>query len=587
MTTPAARGPRYFGRFELRRLLGKSSHSMVWEVHDPRAGQLLVLALPRHQPPDAATLERWLADARAAARLLHPRLAPVLEIGQYDHWPYATHERGDGVTLAERLGTRGESGVDAARWAEQALEGLAYAHEAGVAHRDLQLHMLLLDRFEQVRVLGLAVGMPALPEGIAALHAQRLMAERDLVALGLVMHHQIAGRPALDEPDTARVIERLPPLGGEIVRLPWALPRPVPEALRAIVNRTVDRQPRQRYRAARTLGRALQGFLASARARDGEVHAQLLERVRRIGALPALPSSAARAAQLLALERQRTDEMARHMLRDPGLCFELLHRVNTAQVRGTQVAGNGAVLTVRRAIAMLGLEGVQRAAQALRPWPGPLSEAAAQALHEQLERALRAARVAQALRPPGYDAELVYLVTLLQNLGRLLLHYHFPEDAVQIRRLTLGQPAQRVGDPDEPGMEEDAAAQAVMGVDVQSMAAAVARQWGLDDPVLSMMRRVPSRQPVRSGGSDDEVLRLVASAACEAVEAQAQPARMALTSLERVAHRYARTLGLDLAMLREALETSMDEGLLDEEAVDETATPAQPDVAQDAPPAAA
>jgi hypothetical protein len=50
-------------------------------------------------------------------------------------------------------------------------------------------------------------------------------------------------------------------LGREIVRLPFLTPRPVPEPLRVIVNRTTDRQERQRYRSARTLSRALEGWL--------------------------------------------------------------------------------------------------------------------------------------------------------------------------------------------------------------------------------------------------------------------------------------------------------------------------------------
>ena len=95
----------------------------------------------------------------------------------------------------------------------------------------------------------------------------------------------------------------------------------------------------------------------------------------------------------------------------------------------------GPVLTVRRAIAMLGLDGVRRAALGLRPWPGPLGEGAAQTLRALFDAGKRAGRVAQALRPAGYDAEVVHLVTLLQNLGRLIVGYHFPDELQQIRRL--------------------------------------------------------------------------------------------------------------------------------------------------------
>ena len=70
------------------------------------------------------------------------------------------------------------------------------------------------------------------------------------------------------------------------------------------------------------------------------------------------------------MDRQRTNELAEVVLQDLALAFELLRWVNSAQVRGAQVAGSGPVLTVRRAIAMLGLDGVRRAALGLRALAG-------------------------------------------------------------------------------------------------------------------------------------------------------------------------------------------------------------------------
>ena len=65
-----------------------------------------------------------------------------------------------------------------------------------------------------------------------------------------------------------------------------------------------------------------------------------------------------------------------------------------------------------------------------------------------IERCQRAGRVALALRPAGYDAEVVYLMTLLQSLGRLVVHYHFPDEAAQIRRLMQPAPSAREGEPE-------------------------------------------------------------------------------------------------------------------------------------------
>ena len=564
---------------------------MAWLVNDPRSQQQLVLVIPRSQPPDTQAMEDWLQRARTAARLNHPHLAHVVEVGEQERWPYVAYDRAQGETLAERLDAQGVPPADMARWTLQVLDGLAFAHEAGFAHRDLQLHLLALSEQGTLRVMGLEVAPPEAGGGADAsgsaramsvdpnaLRRQRQLAQRDVLAVGLLMHRLLAGVPALEEVDVGRVIERLPPLGNEFVRLPWSLPRPVAEPLRAIVNRSVDRQERQRYRNARTLSHALQGWLDAESQQGGGPLAQLLDRVRAAGALPAMPGGGLRSAELMRLERERTNELAELVLRDLALSFELLRAVNTAQVRGAHVAGNGPVLTVRRAIAMLGLDGVQRAAQSLRTWPGALQPEAAQELQALVLRVKRAGRVAQALRPPGYDAEVVHLVTLLQSLGRLVLQYHLPDDAVQIRRLMQPAPPARPGEREEPGMNEETACFAVLGTGIEQLGTAIARQWGLDDEVLHMIRRLPEGAPVHQPENDGDTLRAVASCANEAIDAIGLPAAHVGPALGKLLQRYARALKITQKDLQAALQGALhgDVDTWDDELESADAAPTQP-----------
>jgi non-specific serine/threonine protein kinase len=553
---------RWFGRMQLLQLLGKSERTMAWRVADPRSGQELMLVLPRVQPTDAASLERWHQTLRQASRLNHPQLAAVVETGVQDGWPYVAYDPRDTATLSERLPSRGLPALEAAAWATQALQGLAYAHEAGLGHHDLQPHLVLVTDSGQVRVAGLGVACEMAQAAQAeapntesgALRSQRDAAERDVLACGLLMHTLLTGQPVLEEPDVGRVIARMPPLGREIVRLPWTTGQPVPEPLRAIVNRATDRQERQRYRNARTLLRALEGWQRTEASTGGGPLVLLADKLRTAGVLPASPGGADRAARVALMERERTMELAEAVLEDLALSFELLRLVNSAQVRGAQISGSGPVLTVRRAIAMLGLDGVRRAALALRPWPGPLNEAGAADLQRLIERCRRAGRVALVLRPAGYDAEVVYLVTQLQNLGRLVVNYHFADEAQQIRRLMQPAPSPREGEPEDPGMSEEGAAFAVLGTDIESMGAAVARHWGLDDSVLAMVRRQPVSTNPKSPDNDDEVLRLLASCANEAVDALTQPAPRVPAALTRVVSRYGRLFNFGVRELQAALQ---------------------------------
>lgn len=549
--------PRAFGRYELRQLLGKSAGTMAWLAFDPRLGQEVMLTLPRVQPHDAEALELRLREMKQAARLNHPNLAHVIEVGVQDHWPYLACDRALGLTLGEWLAAQPPlAPLDVAGLVCQALQGLAFAHEAGVAHRDLQLHNVLIGAQGQLRLaaFGAVEAPPAVPEADAR-RAQRDDAERDVLAIGVLLHQMLCGAPVLDEPDLSAVIARMPPHGRDLVRLPWTTPQPVSEGLRAIANRCTASQERQRYLNARTLLRALEGWREVEQRGQGDPIALLIDRLHSVGHLPALPGISRRLAKLSFTDTQRTDEMAELLLQDIALSFELLRTVNSAQVRGTQVAGNGPVLTLRRAIALLGVDGVRNTANALRQWPGPMDEAAAAAMARLINVVRLAGHAAQALRPPGYDAEVVFLVAVMQNLGRLLVQYHFPDEAEQIRQLMQPLPPKEPEAPPQPGLSEESAAYAVLGVDIESLGAAVARHWGLGDEVQHMIRRLPAAKPVRHPDSDADMLRAAASAANEAVDAMTRlPAPKIAAAIAQVSQRYARVLELSPRELQEALQ---------------------------------
>jgi len=604
-TAPARPSPlgRTLGRFEVLELLGKSQGSTVWAVHDPRDDRDLIVTLPRVQPADAAAVERWMTPVHLAARLDHPRLAPTVEIGVEENWPYVAVERKLGMSLGEWVAAHpNPAPAEVVGWICQVLEGLAFAHEAGSAHTDLQLHNVLVNDDGRVLLCGLAAASSQAPARGAAgesirrgidrsvlaeadvLRSQREAAERDVVACGLLLHVLLTGQPLLDEPDLSRVARRLAPTGRDVVRLPWNTPHPIPEALRAIANRASASQQRQRYLSARTFLRALTGWLeAEALGRDGPLEL-MLDRLRTVGALPGLPNMSVRVERLVSMDMHHAEEITRQVLHDMALSFELLREVNSALFQSHLAEAAVPVLTIRRAVALLGLDGVRHSANALRLWPGPLSEEGARELRQLMDRVRLAGHVAQAFRPPGYDAEVVFIATVFQNLGRLLAQYHFPDESRQIRFLMqpIPPPADAPrGTPPVPGWSESDASYAVLGVDIDAIGAAVARHWGLGDEMMHMIRRLPRNLPVRAPDNDIDVLRITASAANEAVDAlsrggadlstsppettivaaldepaSSQPIPLPATGRTSVAARYARSLGLTPRMVQESIRAA-------------------------------
>ena len=562
------RAVRMLGRYQLLRLLGRSAQTMLWLAQDSQGDVEVMLAMPRVRPADPDALGAWLARVGRTSRLQHPKLARVLHVGEHERWPFAVYERDTFVTWSEKLTAKGLPGPELTQWSVQVLQGLAFAHEAGSAHRDLQPYSLLVDDAGNVKLLGLEI-VDAQTFAQSFIHVQadadsqqaamderrmhRQSAEIDVLAFGLVMHQVLGGVTPLEEPDVAKVVGRLPPFGHEMVRLPWTVPRPIAEPLRAIVNRATDRQERQRYRSARTFERALEGWLqASSETDDGPI-TLLLGRMRSVGLLPAMPGGADRAARLALLETGHTHELSGVVLQDFALSFEMVRMVNFAQSKAGN-NGSGAVLAIHRAIAMVGLDGVRQAALSLRPWPGPLNDEAAGALSALMTRVKRACAIAQTLQPAGYDQEVVYLITALQNLGWLVVQYHFPDEAIQIRRLMQPSAAQKAGDPDEQGMTAEGASFAVLGIDIDALGAAVMHHWGLDDGVQHMVRRAPPTGPIHTPTSDVDMLRLVASCANDVLDAVGLPSRQAVPAVQRIAQRYGRALNISLKDIQDALQ---------------------------------
>lgn len=548
---------RRLGRFELRQLLGKSSRTMLWLAHDPAAGADRYLTLPRQQPADAAALEAWLRGARHAARLSHPQLLPIVDVGVEERWPFLAGPALAGLTLDAHLaGGEMPSPVQAAQWLCDLLQGLAFVHAAGLAHGDVGGYSVLIDPQGRALLLpgadasasqAAAASGSALAVDPDALRTQRDAGARDLQACGLLLHRLLAGQPALDEADPPTALARL---DREIVRLGWTTPQPVPDALRAIANRATEREPQRRYLGARSLQRALQGWLDAQAAGGDGVLGLLLDRLHSVGHLPALPGLLGRVSAVVAMEQQRIDEMAELIIQDPALAFELLRQVNAAQFAAH---ASGGVTTVRRAVQLFGVQGLRPVANGLRPWPGALSETNAVALAASLREARVAAHVARTLCPADMDGEEAFLLALLQSLGMLLVRYHFPEEAEQIHRLVDPEPG------GARGMSEAAAACAVIGVELDALGMAVARHWGFDETVLHAMRRVSLEAPVRAPDHRADTLRLLASAAVEAAAAMASRearagASAAAAALARVSQRYARALVLGQNELLHAVQ---------------------------------
>ncbi len=564
---PAA-APKQFGRFALHQLIGKSAASSTWLATDPLLKQDVLLFVPRTAPTKPKLRDAWIEYTQSVSRLKHPRLAEILEVGEHDGWPFMTCLRGKTQTLTERLASGSPpTPVEAAVWVADVLDGLAYAHEAGRAHHDLGLHNILIDNAGHAYVAGTGAGLDANTLGAQAEHSNDLQqareaAERDILMAGLLMYRVLAGHPALDDTDLGSAASRV---GLEIVRLPWTTPHPVPDTLRAIVNRATDRQKRQRYLNARTLLSAIQSWIKTNAQEGGGPLMLLLDRLNSVGHLPSRPGTERALTQVLSQEQLRVDDFVDVILKNPAMVWELLRSVNTAGFRSNNT--DEGVTTIGRTVVLLGQQGLRKVASALRPWPGVLAAQASttdpdaaltaqRALQTELRLTCIAGQAARLLAPFSVHDEEACVAAMSQRLGWLLILYHFPEEAAQITRLMQPGPPPEEGTSPTPGMTQEAATGAVLGINLDDLTSAVLKHWGLHERLIMASRSLSKNSPVRHPTEAPEILRAVGSLANELVNSanlKAEPAKIA-TAVHQASTRYARALDLSPKECQSVLE---------------------------------
>jgi serine/threonine protein kinase len=433
----AAAAPRRLGRFRLLRPLGQGTQAVVWLALDERLHREVAL---KRLVLDAAG-EDWLHEARAVSGLSHPAIVPLFEADTLDGQPCLVFEYVSGGTLSERLRRQGPlTSRDAVALMLAVLEGLQAAHDAGIVHRDLKPSNILLDAKGRPRVMdfgiagrttdvndGSIVGTP----GYLSPEAARGMAplpQMDVFSAGMVLGELLTGRRLLSEPDIHRAIHRVQHEDLLLPALPGADGAPVDDALRAIVQRAIARDPQQRHASAAELRQALQQWLepatlplhdvgpANAGTGNGTLEF-LLRRMKHRTDFPALSDAVMRIQRVAASDSESVASLSHEILKDVALTHKLLRLVNSAHYR--QV-GDG-VSTVSRAIALVGFAGIRNMALSLVLLEHMQDKAHASRLREEFLRALMAGTLADSLSPTPREAEEGFLAALLQNLGRLLL----------------------------------------------------------------------------------------------------------------------------------------------------------------------
>ncbi len=260
-------------RYRVERLLGRGGMGTVYKAFDPTLGRYVALKF-LHRNDDGQT-ERFLHEARAQARIAHPHVCQVHEVGEVEGRPYIAMQYIDGRSLGEICE---ELSVETkARLVRDVARAIHAAHKNGLIHRDLKPGNILLARDEAgtlhpfVVDFGLALeqdenaltrtGMiSGTPAYISPEQAQGRPLDRrtDVYSLGVVLYELLAGSPPFKSANLARVLVELVQEDAKPLR---QIDPTIPEDLETIVAKCLEKDPARRYETARDLAEDLDRFL--------------------------------------------------------------------------------------------------------------------------------------------------------------------------------------------------------------------------------------------------------------------------------------------------------------------------------------
>ncbi len=273
---PAADG-EHFGDYLLLEPIARGGMGVVFKARQVSLNRIVALKMILvGQFATEADVQRFRAEAEAAANLDHPGIVPIHEVGQHLGQHYYCMGFVEGSSLARRMAKGPLPPREAAELIRKVAEAIDYAHKRGVVHRDLKPGNILLDAEGQPRVtdFGLAkrierdsdltatgqiLGTPSyMPPEQAAGKTDEIGPLADVYALGATLYALITGRApfqAANLVDTLRQVLEQDPVP------PRQLNPDVPLDIETICLKCLEKDRHRRYASARELAEELARFL--------------------------------------------------------------------------------------------------------------------------------------------------------------------------------------------------------------------------------------------------------------------------------------------------------------------------------------
>ena len=263
------------GPYSLVCTVGRGGMGIVYLALDKANREFALKVIPAGDDADPTDLARFQSEAAAVARLDHPNIVKLHEVGKANGLAYLAMEYVDGGTL-NRLIKNGEpiEFKEAARLVEQIARAIHYAHVLGVLHRDLKPSNILLagttpkladfglaknlDQSLRITRTGMAVGTPHYMAPEQARGEAAVGPGLDIHGLGAILYELLTGVPPFMGRNPADTMEQVV---HKTPTPPSQLRPGVPKAMEEICLKCLEKNPRDRYHTAEELADELKRFI--------------------------------------------------------------------------------------------------------------------------------------------------------------------------------------------------------------------------------------------------------------------------------------------------------------------------------------
>src|SRR5256885_10546522 len=265
------------GRYSLERELGRGGMGVVYLAREVRLDRLVAIKLlPPARASDAKLRERFLREARTAAKLSHPHIIPIFTVDEVGAFVFFAMAYVAGETLTERVARRGPlAPSEAARVLREIAWALAYAHSQGLVHRDVKPDNIMLEEASgrglvadfgiagQVRGAagldgGEVVGTPEFMSPEQAL-GEHVDARTDLYALGVVGYFALSGKLPFEASKASEVLaKQITEPAPKLASIAAGVPRRLAQAIDRCLAKDPLSRPQKGEELAEQLGLALE-----------------------------------------------------------------------------------------------------------------------------------------------------------------------------------------------------------------------------------------------------------------------------------------------------------------------------------------